>query len=158
MSPTPGRSTLMQSAPMYARSCVQVGPDCTWVKSRIFTPSSALPAWPNGLRDGGGRPFFAAGFFDFSFTTFFDAALDLAFAFLAFFSLPCVVPSLYFLRSALCGLRLPMRPLSLPAAGSSTALIKVGLPEFMASLTARFSSSGVVALTPTPPKASIILS
>ena len=39
-----------------------------------------------------------------------------------------------------------------------SGLIKVGLPEFMASLTARFSSSGVVALTPTPPKASIILS
>ena len=25
---------------------VQVGPDWTWVKSRIFTPSSALPAAP----------------------------------------------------------------------------------------------------------------
>src|SRR5215213_6342845 len=29
----------------------------------------------------------------------------------------------YFLRSALCGLRLPMRPLSLPAEGSITALM-----------------------------------
>src|SRR6476620_9073120 len=42
MSPTPGRSTLMQSAPSQARSCVHVGPDCTWVKSRMRTPSSAL--------------------------------------------------------------------------------------------------------------------
>ncbi len=51
-----------------------------------------------------------------------------------------------------------MRPLSEPAAGSITALISVGLPESIASLTARFSSSGEVALTPMPPKASIILS
>ena len=51
-----------------------------------------------------------------------------------------------------------MRPISLPAAGSSTALISVGWPESIAALTARFSSSGDVALTPTPPKASIILS
>src|ERR1700686_1329178 len=43
MSPTPGRSTLITSAPMKARSWVQVGPDCTWVKSRIRTPSNALP-------------------------------------------------------------------------------------------------------------------
>ena len=64
----------------------------------------------------------------------------------------------YFLRSALCGLRLPIRPLSLPAAGSRTAFMSVGLPESIASFTARLSSSGVVALTPTPPKASIILS
>src|SRR5438128_11937477 len=42
MSPTPGRSTLMTSAPNQASSCVQVGPDCTCVKSRILTPSSAL--------------------------------------------------------------------------------------------------------------------
>src|SRR5258707_14432324 len=42
MSPIPGRSTLMTSAPNQARSCVQVGPDCTWVKSRMRTPSSAL--------------------------------------------------------------------------------------------------------------------
>src|SRR5216683_2220334 len=64
----------------------------------------------------------------------------------------------YFLRSTLCGLRLPMRPLSLPAAGSITALMRVGLPESMAASTARFNSSGVVAWTPTPPNASIILS
>src|SRR5690348_9108882 len=42
MSPTPGRSTLIQSAPSQASNCVQVGPDCTCVKSRIFTPSSAF--------------------------------------------------------------------------------------------------------------------
>src|SRR5262245_24069652 len=43
MSPTPGRSTLITSAPNQASSCVQVGPDWTWVKSRMRTPSSALP-------------------------------------------------------------------------------------------------------------------
>src|SRR5438876_640107 len=64
----------------------------------------------------------------------------------------------YFFFKTLCGLRLPMRPLSEPAAGSITALIKVGLPESIAALTARFSSSGEVAWTPTPPNASIILS
>src|SRR5690242_8993878 len=42
MSPTPGRSTLITSAPNQASSCVQVGPDWTWVKSRMRTPSSAL--------------------------------------------------------------------------------------------------------------------
>ena len=35
---------------------MQVGPDCTCVKSRMRTHSSALPAWPNGLVDGFGRP------------------------------------------------------------------------------------------------------
>ena len=64
----------------------------------------------------------------------------------------------FFFCSTLCGLRLPMRPLSEPAAGSSTALISVGLPQSIASFTARLSSSGVVAFTPIPPKASIILS
>ncbi len=43
MSPVPGRSTLMTSAPNQASSCVQVGPDCTCVKSRMRTPSNALP-------------------------------------------------------------------------------------------------------------------
>src|ERR1700704_193999 len=43
MSPSPARSTLITSAPIHARSCVQVGPDCTCVKSRMRTPSSALP-------------------------------------------------------------------------------------------------------------------
>src|SRR5436309_14528198 len=41
-SPSPAFSTLITSAPNHARSWVQVGPDCTCVKSRIFTPSSAL--------------------------------------------------------------------------------------------------------------------
>src|SRR5579872_5273909 len=54
MSPTPGRSTLMTSAPMKASSCVQVGPDCTCVKSRTRTPSSALPAPPHGAVAGDG--------------------------------------------------------------------------------------------------------
>src|ERR1700682_3507547 len=56
MSPTPGRSTLITSAPMEARSCVQVGPDCTCVKSRMRTPSSARPAFPYGLAEGFGKP------------------------------------------------------------------------------------------------------
>src|SRR5579864_972182 len=55
MSPTPGRSTLITSAPSQASSWVQVGPDCTWVKSRMRTPSSALPACPHGLVVGAGR-------------------------------------------------------------------------------------------------------
>src|SRR3954449_8314430 len=42
MSPTPGRSTLITSAPNQASNCVQVGPDWTWVKSRMRTPFSAL--------------------------------------------------------------------------------------------------------------------
>src|SRR5664279_2980634 len=42
MSPTPGRSTLITSAPNHASNCVQVGPDWTWVKSRMRTPVSAL--------------------------------------------------------------------------------------------------------------------
>src|SRR5665213_1602535 len=42
MSPTPGRSTLITSAPNHASNCVQVGPDWTWVKSRIRTPFSAF--------------------------------------------------------------------------------------------------------------------
>src|SRR5580704_648808 len=42
MSPTPGRSTLITSAPNQPSNWVQVGPDWTWVKSRIRTPLSAL--------------------------------------------------------------------------------------------------------------------
>src|ERR1700758_1857727 len=42
MSPTPGRSTLITSAPNQASNCVQVGPDWTWVKSRMRTPLSAF--------------------------------------------------------------------------------------------------------------------
>src|SRR5690242_712486 len=49
MSPWPGRSTLITSAPNHASSWVQVGPDWTWVKSRTFTPWSALPSWPHGF-------------------------------------------------------------------------------------------------------------
>src|SRR5659263_584877 len=41
-SPWPARSTLMTSAPNLANNWVQVGPDCTWVKSRMRTPSNAL--------------------------------------------------------------------------------------------------------------------
>src|ERR1700733_14670903 len=41
ISPTPGRSTLITSAPNHASNCVQVGPDCTWVKSKIRMPLSA---------------------------------------------------------------------------------------------------------------------
>src|SRR5437588_11121982 len=56
ISPSPARSTLITSARSHARSCVQVGPDCTWVKSRMRTPSRARPACPNGLVEGFGRP------------------------------------------------------------------------------------------------------
>src|SRR5690348_9885389 len=52
MSPTPGRSILITSAPNQARSWVQVGPDCTWVKSRMRTPSSALPIVSTSLVHG----------------------------------------------------------------------------------------------------------
>src|SRR3954452_20665173 len=79
-SPAPGRSTLITSAPNQARSWVQVGPDCTCVKSRIFTPSRALPAWPHGLVEGCGRPFpfaFSASFCDLTFTTYFVLACGL---------------------------------------------------------------------------------
>jgi hypothetical protein len=96
------------------------------------------------------------------------AAFAAAFAFLGFRDVGMGVPSIcsgaaraalaYFLRTTLCGLRLPMRPLSVPAAGSITALMRVGWPESMAWFTARLSSSGVVTLTPTPPNASMILS
>src|ERR1700722_3778210 len=41
-SPLPAFSTLMTSAPNHASSWVQVGPDCTCVKSRMRTPLSAL--------------------------------------------------------------------------------------------------------------------
>src|SRR5258706_3360824 len=42
ISPTPGRSTLITSAPNHASNCVQVGPDWTCVKSRMRTPLSAF--------------------------------------------------------------------------------------------------------------------
>ena len=59
---------------------------------------------------------------------------------------------------ALCGFRLVMRPLSVPAVSSMTALMSVGLRERMAYSIALRNSAGVVACTPTPPKASISLS
>jgi hypothetical protein len=58
------------------------------VKSRIFTPSSALPAWPKGLLVGfGSPPFLCAPFFararaaTFFGADFFFAAFALAFVF-----------------------------------------------------------------------------
>src|SRR6266436_1476348 len=42
MSPRPGISTLITSAPIHASNWVPVGPAWTWLKSRIRTPSSAL--------------------------------------------------------------------------------------------------------------------
>src|SRR5215470_7850561 len=83
MSPTPGRSILITSAPNHASSCVQVGPDCTWVKSRIRTPSSAFPAWPKAFEIGSGqRSPFAFGL---GLATFFDTGLALAFRLTATF-------------------------------------------------------------------------
>src|SRR5215467_2520497 len=43
MSPRPGGSSLMTSAPRKPSICVQDGPDCTCVMSRIRTPSRAFP-------------------------------------------------------------------------------------------------------------------
>src|SRR5262249_47497144 len=137
------------------------------------TPVSACPSCPKGLDDGRGKPFCLP--FDLlfalraaaSFTTLRDDFFVAAFALFCFFlaistppSFPLIphhghpnIQMIYFLQSAFCGLRLPMRPLSLPAAGSITALMSVGLPESIAAFTARLSSSGLVALMPTPPKA-----
>src|SRR6516225_1752314 len=42
MSPRPGSSTLITSAPSQARSWVQDGPDWTWVMSRTRMPSRAF--------------------------------------------------------------------------------------------------------------------
>src|SRR6516165_4097795 len=90
MSPVLGRSILITSAPNQASSWVQVGPDCTCVKSRMRMPSSALPSLPHGLVDTLGRPLP----FAFLATTLsagrlaalaFLAALSLRFAFLSFF-------------------------------------------------------------------------
>src|SRR5260370_19195712 len=87
MSPVPGRSTLITSAPNQASSWVQVGPACTWLRSRMRTPSSALPARPQGLVEGRGRPSAdAAVFLGATFTAFlarlFPAALVLGLLFL----------------------------------------------------------------------------
>src|SRR6185437_12017281 len=120
--------------PNQASNCVQVGPDCTWVKSRILTPVSALPACPYGLLEAFGRPcalplpfaFFRApeilttlraGFFsaarDFALVDVLRLAMSVS-------SHSIRVAKLYFLPILLCGLRLPMRPDSLPAPGSIT--------------------------------------
>src|SRR6185295_467692 len=56
------------------------------------------------------------------------------------------------------GLRLVIRPLSVPAVSSITALMSVGFFERTASSIAFLSSAGVAAFTPTPPNASISLS
>src|SRR5690349_8197332 len=97
MSPWPGRSTLITSAPNQASSWVQVGPDCTCVKSRIFTPSSALPSWPHGFFEifGALATSFSLGLFAalaFALTL----TLPLALAFTTFF-FAIVVP--YFFLS-----------------------------------------------------------
>src|SRR5262245_15501705 len=42
MSPRPGISTLITSAPIHANNCVPVGPAWTWLRSRTRTPSRAL--------------------------------------------------------------------------------------------------------------------
>src|SRR5947209_352694 len=110
MSPTPGRSTLITSAPNQARSWVQVGPDCTCVKSRTRTPSSDLPASPKGLLVGRGRAvplplvLRAAGRFDFtelSFTTDFRAAAFLVAPFLIAPFLAAALTALRFTAAAL---------------------------------------------------------
>src|SRR4029453_5211867 len=92
MSPVPGRAILITSAPNHAKSCVQVGPDWTCVKSRILTPSSALPSLPHGLLDTLGRPLPFAFLATILSTGFLAAlalleALSLLFAFLSFFLL-----------------------------------------------------------------------
>ena len=72
---------------------------------------------------------------------------------------PCeMLLVIYFFFAALVGFRLVMRPLSVPAPSSMTALIRVGLRDLMASSIALRSSSGVVTCTPTPPKACISMS
>src|SRR5258707_12319755 len=89
MSPTPGRSTLITSAPNQASSWVQVGPGWTCVKSRMRTPSSALPSLPHGLDETlGNAPL--AGFFATTLSAgrlaaLLAFALPLPFAFTVFF-------------------------------------------------------------------------
>src|SRR5262245_36925539 len=50
ISPRPGGSILMTSAPSQAISCVQEGPDCTCVMSNTRTPVNAFSIAP--LSDG----------------------------------------------------------------------------------------------------------
>src|SRR6516162_6249854 len=65
----------------------------------------------------------------------------------------------YFLwATALRGLRLWICPLSVPAAGSMTALIRAGLPEASASVSALVRLGVSVTWYPVPPNASIIFS
>src|SRR5437879_10026634 len=97
MSPVPGRSTLITSAPNQARSCVQVGPDWTCVKSRIFTPSSAFPSLPQGLDETLGRPL-PFGFLATTLSTGRFAALA---AFLGAFALLFVFRAFFFAMSVL---------------------------------------------------------
>src|SRR5215467_9801109 len=97
ISPAPARSTLITSAPNHASSWVQVGPDCTCVKSRMRTPSSALPSLPHGFLDGGLVE--ALGVLATSFSAGFLAGLALALSLLlplAFFAIffAIVVPLL----------------------------------------------------------------
>src|SRR6266498_2106336 len=95
MSPVPGRSTLITSAPNHASSWVQVGPAWTWLRSRMRTPSSALPAPPHGFVEGRRRPLAGtAAFFGASFTTFLAD-------FLADFFAAALVLGLLFLRVAI---------------------------------------------------------
>jgi hypothetical protein len=116
-SPTPGRSTLITSAPMKASSCVQVGPDCTWVKSRMRTPSSARPPVPTALSTAAAsRCFgaaFAAGFFavelDDFLGGFFAAALDFALRF-GVFSFCLGLWTFAFLRIAMTPLLISCEP------------------------------------------------
>src|SRR5690242_14549838 len=99
MSPWPGRSTLITSAPNHASNWVQVGPDWTWVKSRIFTPSSALPSCPHGFFEiFGPLPLLflattlSAGFFTSLAFTFTLEAAAFALAFFAiFFAIVCLL-------------------------------------------------------------------
>src|SRR4051812_10674079 len=74
------------------------------------------------------------------------------------YALQCFHFALRYFFFAAEGLRLVMRPLSVPAVSSITALMRVGFLERSASSIAFLSSLGVVACTPTPPKASISLS
>src|SRR4029079_10301560 len=149
-SPSPARSTLMTSAPSHASRCVHGGPACTRVKSRMRTPSSALPISATSQvnhrahREHRGQCEGLLGGLGGGSNETLSLLLSLFFR--------------YFFRTALCGLSLPMLPLSVPAAGSITALTRVGLPESIALFTAWLNSSGVVTWTPPPPKASIILS
>src|SRR5258707_14524758 len=106
MSPGPGRSTLITSAPNQASSWVQVGPDCTCVKSRIFMPSSALPSLPHGLLDIlGALASFSAGRFAGLALALTLVRLAAAFA-LTFFAIFFAIVVPYFFVSLLCGLRL----------------------------------------------------